>query len=96
MTFVRIVMSFGAQLELPDCDRLHNILSKMEFENPRRRTSIITAEQAVLIRQEAHRIGHPSIALAQAIQFDLMLRQKDVIGEWIPVDEPGLSAVTCH
>jgi hypothetical protein len=27
--------------------------------------------------------------LAQALQFELMLRQKDVIGEWVPDSEPG-------
>jgi site-specific recombinase XerD len=42
---------------------------------------------------EAHRINRPSIALAQAIQFEGMLRQKDIIGEWVPIAEPGTSAV---
>lgn len=37
------------------------------------------------------RLGFPSIALAQAIQFDLRCRQKDVIGEWVPVKEAGIS-----
>jgi site-specific recombinase XerD len=32
------------------------------------------------------------MALAQALQFELMLRQKDVIGEWVPLKEPGISA----
>jgi hypothetical protein len=35
-----------------------------------------------------------SVALAQALQFELTLRQKDVIGEWVPVAEPGVSDVT--
>jgi hypothetical protein len=34
-------------------------------------------------------MGWHSIALAQAIQFDCALRQKDVIGEWVPESEPG-------
>jgi len=38
-------------------------------------------------------MGHHSIALAQAFQFELMLRQKDVIGEYIPLSEPGTSEV---
>src|SRR4051794_21715738 len=37
--------------------------------------------------------GWYSIALAQALQFELMLSQKDVIGEWVPVGEPGESDV---
>jgi hypothetical protein len=40
-----------------------------------------------------HRHGasarEPTIALAQALQFELMLRQKDVIGEWVPIEEDG-------
>jgi hypothetical protein len=40
--------------------------------------------------------GMPSIQLAQALQFELCLRQKDVIGEWVPVAEPGMSSVTYH
>jgi hypothetical protein len=33
------------------------------------------------------------MAMAQAFQFELMLRQKDVIGEYVPLHEPGISAV---
>jgi len=36
-------------------------------------------------------MGRPSIALAQAFQFELMLRQKDVIGEYVPIAEAGIS-----
>jgi hypothetical protein len=96
MSFVRIVFSFGALSELPHCARLHAVLSKMEFPNPKRRTKIINAEQAAAIRKEAHRRGNPSIALAQAFQFDLMLRQKDVVGEWVPTSEPGISDIAYH
>ena len=63
----------------------------MTFELPKVRTEFLTAEQAVAIRDEARSRGYPSIALAQA--FALMLRQKDVIGEWVPVYEPGPSDV---
>jgi hypothetical protein len=37
--------------------------------------------------------GWPSIALAQAFQFECTLRQKDVIGELVPLSEPGVSLV---
>ena len=49
----------------------------------------MTAEQARAICAKAHEKGRPSIALAQALQFEAGLPQKDVIGEWIPIDEPG-------
>jgi hypothetical protein len=53
----------------------------------------VIADQVTLIRAEAHRRGFPSIALAQAIQFECIFRQKDVIGEWVPVAEPGTSEI---
>ncbi len=28
-----------------------------------------------------------SIALATAFQFDMAMRQKDVVGEWLPIEE---------
>lgn len=89
---LRLLMSFGASmLEDPECMRLSNLLSQMKFEMSRPRVQHLTAAQAIAIRARAHERGRPSIALAQAFQFELMLRQKDVIGEWIPVSEPGMS-----
>lgn len=94
MTKVRILMSFGKMLKLGPCKSLKDeILDEMTFPNPKPRSVFMTVAQAVAIRHEAHRQAFPSIALAQAFQFELMLRQKDVIGEWLPVDEPGLSDV---
>ena len=51
------------------------------------------ASHANALRAAAHKIGRPSIALAQAIQFETGLRQVDVIGEWVP-DDDAEDAVT--
>lgn len=91
MTHLRLVLSFGVLLKLPGCSAARETLAEMVFENPRRRVEIVNREQAILIREGAHEAGHPSIALAQALMTDLMLRQKDVIGEYLPMSEPGLS-----
>lgn len=91
MTHLRIVLSFGDLLRLQGCAGARDVLSKMEFPNPRRRVEVVTSGQAVLIRQEAHRQGYPSIAWAQSLMSDLMLRQKDVIGDLVPMEEPGVS-----
>lgn len=97
ITLWRIVLKFGAGvLEDAHCARLSAAISQMQFENARARTSYMTPAQAVGIRAAAHAAGFPSIALGQALQFELMLRPKDVIGEWVPIDEPGLSQVTAH
>ena len=93
MTKVRILVSFGKLCEIPQCARVSSVLEEMTFELPKDRTEFLTAEQAVAIREGARSRGYPSIALAQAFAYELMLRQKDVIGEWVPVYEPGLSDV---
>jgi hypothetical protein len=93
MVFVRQAFRFGKALKLAGCRDAKDILDEMEFQNVRRRTTIIDNEQAVLIRAEAHRRRLPSIALAQAFQTSLGIRQKDAIGEWIPVSDPGLSEI---
>ena len=91
---LRILVGFGATiLEDDDCARLSGMLSKMRFKMPKPRAAVLTADNANAIRSELHKAGHHSIALAQAFQFECMFRQKDVIGEWIPIAEPGLSDV---
>lgn len=88
MGMMRILFGFGAGvLEDNECARLCVVMSQMKFEMPKPRTEILTAEMAEGVRREAHAMKFPSIALAQAFQFDGMLRQKDVIGEWVPTNE---------
>jgi hypothetical protein len=59
----------------------------------RQRAGYMTAAQARLLRAKAHDLGHHSVALEQAIAFELGVRQKDVIGEWIPRDWPGVTDI---
>ena len=91
---LRTLVGFGATiLEDTECERLSGVLHKMRFAMPKPRTVHLTAEQAEAICTIARARNRPSIALAQAFQFEVMLRQKDVIGEWVPQSEPGLSDV---
>lgn len=98
MTMIRMVIGFGNLAGLPECARLKTILSdpQLEFEVGRARTQYLTAEQVIAIRKKAHAAGRASIALAQAMTYELGWRQKDVLGEWIPVSEPGLSQIINH
>jgi hypothetical protein len=89
---LRTILTFGKTvLADPACKLVRSDLEDLRFPMGKPRSSILTAEHVVLIRAEAHRRGKASIALAQAFQFDLMVRQKDVIGEWVPMSEPVLS-----
>jgi hypothetical protein len=92
MTMLRIVVGYGVSAEITGCARLDMILSKMTFKTPRARTERPTFEQAKAIIEMAHELGAPSIALGQALQFDGVFRQSNVIGLWRPLapgEEPG-------
>jgi hypothetical protein len=92
---LRTLFSFGATLlEDPECERLCGVMHKMRFEASKARTVNITSAQADDVRRLAHEhFGWHSIALGQAFQFECTLRQKDVVGEWVPLAEPGVSDV---
>jgi hypothetical protein len=93
-TKLRGLFSFGTTvLDDPGCQRLSTIMNRMRFPNPPARTERLTAEHVVAIRAKAHEMGKPSIALAQAIQYECWLTQKDTIGEYVPVTEPGTSEI---
>jgi hypothetical protein len=94
MTTLRTLSSFGATwLKSNECRELKATLSGMEFKMPEQRTEQLTAEDATEIRKKAREMGFASIALAQAIQYDCRLKQKDVIGEWVPVSDSNMSDV---
>lgn len=82
MQLLRIVIGFGVVLNITECFRLSAILKQLEFSSPKARTAAITFDQAQAICNKAIEKDLLSIALAQALQFELTLRQIDVIGRW--------------
>jgi hypothetical protein len=92
---IRTLFGFGLlMLEEKECERLCITMNKMRFRHVQPRTVWLTAEQADSICQAAREhFGWYSLALAQAFQFELMFRQKDICGEWVPENEPGESDV---
>lgn len=93
MVFVRQAFRLGKGLKLAGCRDAKDILDEMEFPNGKRRKTIVNDEQVRLIRSGAHARGKPSIALVQTLQDCLIVRQKDVLGEYIPLSDPGMSDV---
>ncbi len=94
VTKLRALFTFGTTvLNDSECTRLSINMNKMRFQHPKPRVERLTEQQANLICDTAHQMLRPSIALAQAFQFDCPLSQKDVIGEWIPINEEGHSDV---
>jgi hypothetical protein len=102
ITVVRMMLSFGYSFEiekapqgtLSQCARLKLILHEMKFEKGKGRTEALTLRQCEDVIAAANKAGAHSIALAQAFQFDLRMRQKDVVGEYVPMSEPGISSIT--
>lgn len=101
MGLARQLIALGAALELPGCERVHQIIASpkaggtgvLKIQGGRRRTVSLIRAQVIAIRAEAHHRGLHSMALAQAMTFDLGCRRGDVIGQWVPESEPGLSDV---
>jgi hypothetical protein len=94
VTMLRMLAGFGAKhLKDRRCRELKFTLSGMKFPVAKARREKLTAEHANAIRAMAHEMGFHSMALAQSFQFDLLLQQKDVIGEWVPHDEDGVSEI---
>jgi hypothetical protein len=84
MATLRVIFGYGKALGIPHCDRLKSILSELRFRNIAPRRQRMTYAWTLAFMAKADEIGHPEMALAQAIQFELTLRQRDVIGEWLP------------
>jgi hypothetical protein len=94
ITILRMLSNFGATwLKSNECRELKTTLSGMQFKMPGQRNEELTADHATKIRNKAREMGFPSIALAQALQFECRLKQRDVIGEWVPVSDPSMSDV---
>jgi len=103
LSMVNILLGFGAgYLEDDGCavallklKRMpkQKIASVEDDTNSPADENFMTAAQSDAIRRKAHEMGYPVIALAQAIQFQTGLRQKDIIGEWVPKSDPGVSDI---
>jgi hypothetical protein len=89
---LRLLASFGATTLNDDaCIRLSALISNMRFAPQKKKIERLTIDQARAVRATAREhFGWQSIALAQAFQYELpMLWQVDIIGEWVPLSEPG-------
>jgi hypothetical protein len=75
-------------LEDSECRRLYDVLDRKRLFKPiQPRQVSMTSEHANAISDKAKEVGLLSVALAQAFQYELMMRQKDVIGDWVPKAE---------
>jgi hypothetical protein len=98
-SMLSILLNYGAELGLPGCLDLAQVLERMILRVPqpvrrawkaaRPKKTGMTYDQASAIVAEGLRRGtrrHRSVALGVAAQFELTLRQVDVIGYWEKID----------
>lgn len=93
---LRVIINYGRTLKLAECRDLADALSAMEFKGVQRREGRMTFAQVRAFRETAHALGRPSMALGITLQFDLGMRQRDVIGEWLPDASPGADGIVDH
>lgn len=95
VTKLRLLASFGVTILNDEaCTRLSVIMNRLEFPVPTAREKVgLTLDQVNAVREKAHWIQRPSIALAQALQYEFSLPQRVVIGEWVSMLEPGDSDI---
>jgi hypothetical protein len=98
ITQLRTTVNYGAKdLQDSDCLRLSFTLRNLRIKMVKHRKSEpLNKDQVRLIMRTAREMGYPSIALAQALQFECNMRQRDVIGEWIPIGDKGAPSEYIH
>lgn len=93
VAMLRTVLRFMARLRVPECKLLAEELTLVQFERGGARSEEMTFAQAsgfirTALAMEQDKKLPPFrglyMALGVAAQFELLLRQKDIIGEWLP------------
>jgi hypothetical protein len=96
VSMLRTILRFGFALGYPDCAALVERLKMVRFENAGAREQEMTATQAMSFIRVALGRGDDrgrNMAIGVAAQFELALRQKDIIGEWGPASPNVAGAV---
>jgi integrase len=86
IAMLRRLFAYGVMAELTDCARLKAILNEARFQQPSRRRVRLEIHHLESFIPKALQMGRLSLALGTAIQFETTMRQRDVIGEWAPLD----------
>lgn len=89
---LKSVLSYGVNQGYEDCAKLRGQLSLARFRHGAARREFPSYEQVVAFRAAAHELGRPSAALWVTLQFELGLRRRDIIGEWVD-DRTGTDGI---
>jgi integrase len=89
IAILRAAVNFAATtLKNSECFRLAVLLRDMKFATAEKRKVVpLTEDDVKRIMAKSKEMGWPSIGLAQLLQYECKLGQRDVIGEWVPPAE---------
>lgn len=82
---LRRLFAFGKSAEIAGSARLVSILEETRFKQPPRRRAKLERHHVEAFIPVALTAGRLSLAIGTAAQFETMMRQRDVIGEWQPI-----------
>jgi integrase len=88
---IRMLLNYGVESGFKVCKELREGMDMIRFRRGAAREEILSYAEVRSIIEKALAVGKKRLALAQALQFETFLRQKDVIGSWAVV-EPGYVA----
>lgn len=95
VSMFRTVLRFGFALGHNDCGQLLERLANVQFERGGAREEEMTFAMASAFVRTSLDLGNRNVipadrarymAIGVAAQFELLLRQKDIIGEWAPTE----------
>lgn len=90
---LKAAVSFGVMCRYQGCEQFQTVMAQVSFQSIAPRSHAPTREQMLSVGEAAILDGAPSRALAYAFQYETMLRQSDVIGEWVEFSDPRPSTV---
>ena len=83
ISILKAVVSYGTSKGMDDCAKLRGQMTATRFKSAPARSERLTYAQVAAFRDAARRLNRPSAALWLTLQYELGLRRRDVIGEWV-------------
>jgi hypothetical protein len=93
LNVLKAALAFGQICGFRECAELLSTTKLLTLPRPRSREEAPEAQDIERAREAAHALGKHRAALCYALQFDTTARQWDLIGEWVPLDDPRPSTV---
>lgn len=93
LAVLKAAVTFGVMCRMKGCAEFKVVMGTLEFPTLPRRKWAPTADQITAARAAAHDHGAPRRALAYALQYETTARAWDIIGQWVPLDDPRPSAI---